>query len=282
MNENSHSSAFQVLVSCMMQDDFSIIERLRIKSQALIISQHDKSFCRKEVINNREVKLIATTERGLSRSRNMAILNSEADLCLFADDDEMFVDGYEKLICDAFQENPSYDLILFKLIRPDKTYPGYPKRIGYLDALRSCSCQIAFRRLKVVRAGVKFDTEMGSGTGNGGGEDNKFLFDCLSSGLNVGYVPITIASVRQDKSNWFFGYDDRYFFSKGWSNARIMGRFLATIYAIEFSIFKFPAYRSENTFTNAIIWHLRGIWRGKKRRHIIRPDSLRSKCSRSL
>ena len=49
--------------------------------------------------------MIYTTERGLSKSRNLAIANAKTDICLICDDDEIFVDNYEEIILNAYYEN---------------------------------------------------------------------------------------------------------------------------------------------------------------------------------
>lgn len=85
---------------------------------------------------------------------------------------------------------------------------------------------------------------MGSGTGNGGGEEIKFLFDCLKAGLVIWYVPIIIASIQDgSKSQWFKGFTRQYFFNKGWSNKMILGKFWACIYAAYFTITHYNKYK---------------------------------------
>lgn len=49
---------------------------------------------------------------------------------------------------------------------------------------------------------------MGSGTGNGGGEENRFLLDCRKAGFKMFYIPKVIASIGKGDSKWFKGYTE--------------------------------------------------------------------------
>lgn len=71
-----------VLLSCMHQKSHSIIARAHIQTDAVIINQcHTDSieeffFKNLKGVNCRVV-FISTTQRGLSNSRNMAIINAD-------------------------------------------------------------------------------------------------------------------------------------------------------------------------------------------------------------
>ena len=118
----------EVLISCMHQKDWSIIERSHIQTDVLIVNQCDRDEQEVYRFTNAKgeechARMIHTTERGLSRSRNMALKNATGDVCLFCDDDEVLVDGYENIIRTAFEEHESYSLIAFRLIYSRKTFP---------------------------------------------------------------------------------------------------------------------------------------------------------------
>lgn len=254
----------EVLISCMHQTDASIITRTNVQSDVLVINQCDKDGVEEHSFFNKEseecrARIIHTTERGLSRSRNMAIRNATGDVCLVCDDDECLYDDYYKGIAEAFEQNPDYDVIAFRVDYPRKTYPLQSRKIGYIDALKVSSVQIAFRRESVVRKNVFFNEKMGAGTGNGGGEENKFLYDCLRAGLKMWYVPFCIAKIGlPGEDSWFKGFDSRFCFNKGWSIKMTMGLPLAWCYAVYFSVTKFKKYRAENNFFSVLYHLLRG------------------------
>ncbi len=250
----------EVLLSCMYQEDMSIAQRTRIQSDLLIINQCDKNGMDEVTDGVHRIRMISSTERGLSKSRNMALENACGDICLICDDDEVFEEGYKEAIVGAFEQMPEADVITFALRHPRRKFPCRRKRLGYIGALKSCSWQIAFRREKVLEKNIRFDVKMGSGTGNGGGEENKFLIDCLRSGLKLWYVPVLIATVGQSGSQWFQGHTDRFFRSRGWVNRRLLGLAGAWAYALYYSVVKYPYYKKDNSFLHALYHQLAGTF----------------------
>ena len=90
---------FAILISCMKQMNREIITRSNVKSNCVIINQCDEDSKEEISVDNNKICFwINSAERGLSKSRNMAIHNSKADICLIADDDEIFNDDIEKII----------------------------------------------------------------------------------------------------------------------------------------------------------------------------------------
>ena len=59
--------------------------------------------------------MISTTERGLSNSRNMALKYAVGEICILCDNDEIFEDNYETVICKAFERLPDADIIAFSI-----------------------------------------------------------------------------------------------------------------------------------------------------------------------
>lgn len=234
-----------ILISCMHQDK-SIIERSNVQSDVVVINQcnEDKreefKFLNK---NGRECKalFISTTERGLSRSRNMALRNAWGDICLICDDDETLYDDCEEKIMRAYKEHPEAGGIAFSLNRVDsgKQYPKEEGVLGFRQILRTSSLQITFKRKQLFKQGdkslcIEFDVLMGSGTGNGGGEENKFLFDCKKAGMKLHYVPYVIATINPSESQWFSGFDEKQLRNTGWTSRRMLGIFIGFFYILYF------------------------------------------------
>lgn len=252
----------EVLISCMNQIDKQIIHKTNISSDVLVINQTTLNNYESFIYNNKfQARIISTTERGLSCSRNMAIENATGDICLICDDDEILSNYYRSKIINSFLENPSADLILFSIEYPSKIFPNKKININYINSLKFCSVQIAFRREKILEKGIKFDINFGSGTGNGGGEENLFLFDCLKNKLKIIYVPINIGSVGQTNSQWFNGYNKVYFINRGKLTKKLLGRLLASVYAIEFAIAKYAKYKNDCSLINAIFFQFKGIFK---------------------
>ena len=249
----------EVLLSCMHQSDVSIASQVNLQSDAVIVNQCDTENTQEICFNNSvgdscKILFISTKERGLSKSRNMAIRNSQADICLIADDDECLDTDYPQTIIQAFQKYPQADIIAFDFTvdgKPQRNYVDKVKKIGYLSALRISSIQIAFRRHIIKNKGIFFDEEMGAGTGHGAGEENKFLYDCLHKGLKILFVPNHIVSLQErTTSTWFMGYNERFYLQKGWETRRYMGKLYATLFAFYTTLAKRRLYKENcSSFT---------------------------------
>ena len=254
----------EVLQSCMnISNIYTHIDKTKITSNAVIVSQgkYERDIqihCLK--FNDNYVSYIQTNTRGLSTSRNIAIENSDADICLLCDQEEELYAGYDNVIIEAFKNNPDCDIIAFSLDYERKNFPIKKKVIRGLGVLKISSVQIAFKRKVIKKNKIFFDEKMGAGTGNGAGEENKFLMDCLKSNLKIIYLPIKIAKINSKKtSSWFSGYDDTYFINRGWTNRRILGFFVGLLYILYFSFVKYKIYKKDCTFINAIKCQLHGF-----------------------
>lgn len=249
----------EVLMSCMHQSDLSLVEESRITGDVLIINQAADELVTEEQRGTQRVRMITTAERGLSRSRNMAIQNSLGDICFICDDDEQFVDGYEEIILKAFKNIPDADVIAFDIKNKVTRLSKRQQRLGYLGCLKVSSCQLAFHRKKILEKGLQFDPLMGSGSGNGGGEENKFLWDCLHSGLKIYFFPVTVAAILEKSSAWFFGYDKKFFYQRGAATRYMMGRWLSVFYGIYYLFRKHALYKETINMMQAAQELFRGI-----------------------
>ena len=114
--------SIEVLLSTMHQDDLSIIEKCNIRTSCLIVNQCNKNGYMEKDMPFGKCRMISTTDRGLSKSRNVALENSIADICVICDDDMKYINGYERIILGAFNELHDADIIVFNTnsISPNK------------------------------------------------------------------------------------------------------------------------------------------------------------------
>lgn len=252
----------EILISCMNETDDKIIEKSNIKSDVVIVNQCDKSSINEYKYNDFNVKYINTPTRGLSISRNLAIFNSTADICLISDDDLLFLEDYEKIIIDTFEKYPNADIIAFKL--HTKKSCRKVKKIRKLSTMKISSVQVAFRRNKIIDNHIEFNASLGAGTSNGAGEENKFLVDCLKHGLKIYYVPIEVINLLPSESSWFKGYDKEYFYKKGYVTRYIYGYLISFLYAFYLPVFNKMVRKEISVFT-AVKWTLKGIFSNKLR-----------------
>lgn len=256
-----------VLISCMHQDK-SIIERTHVQTNVVVINQCDKEeFEEWEYINNSgcpcHAKFISTKERGLSRSRNMAIENAVGDICVISDDDEELVDGYESIIKDAYKLQPEADLISFAFERQDKSFLKDPAKHSVKTLLKTSSVEISFVLDSILEKQILFDEKMGSGTGNGAGEENMFLMTCKRKGLQMYYNPHIIGKLLSTDSMWFKGFTATYFENFGWASRRIMGGITSLVYLAYWIPAHRGLYNKAISSWNATKSFLRG-WKSKR------------------
>lgn len=251
----------EVLLSCMHQRDVSIVERTHIQTDVVVVNQCNIDRVEESTfINNKgeecRLKFICTTERGLSRSRNMAIKNAQSDrICLICDDDEVLSDNYAELILQGYRDHPQADIMAFALNWTGfgKKYAKQSHKLSFKDTLGVCSVQISFKVDSIRNKLIKFDEHLGSGTGNGAGEENRFMLDCRRNRLKMFYHPNIIATVNNGESQWFKGFDSTYFENFGWSTRRIYSNdLLSFLVIIYYSMAKFPLYKDSISYGRAL------------------------------
>ena len=99
----------------MSQTDHSLLDKMNIQTDAIVANQCDKNFIEQFEWNGHTVKYLNFAERGVGLNRNNALMRAEADICLFADDDMVYVDGYGEILERLFSENPKADVIIFNI-----------------------------------------------------------------------------------------------------------------------------------------------------------------------
>lgn len=233
----------EILLSCMHQKDDTVVRNSGITGDVLVINQCDQEADRLYLTQTGTARIISTKDRGLTKSRNLAIETSEADICLLCDDDESFVSDYEKRILHAYRTVPEADLIIFKMCNQPTPFRDQIKELRFPWIMSVSSWQISFRRESLLRTGVRFDELLGAGTGNGAEEELKFLMDCRRAGLKIMYVPTEIASVWQTESTWFDGFNRQFFINRGATTRYILGLVPAFLYGIYYVIKNHNKYR---------------------------------------
>lgn len=249
-------STFNILLSCMNEKNHDILLRSNIKCSCVVVNQ-----CNKEnVIITNHTLWIDSTDKGLSKSRNLAIKNSKADICLIADNDENFIDNVDRVIIEAYNEIPEADIIIFEIKNRKSKLKNKIYKLRKFDLLRVSSWQISFRRAKIIDNFLKFDELLGAGTVNGSGEENKFLLDAYYKGLKIYHYPVTIAHMLEDnESTWFKGYDESYFYKRGIVTRYILGFWISLIYAFYFIVNKRRLYCNNINMIKALWNILKGI-----------------------
>lgn len=250
----------QVLLSAMHLKDYKYIDTLNISTDCIVINQSDTN--NSQTVNDkcREITFISTTERGLSRSRNMAIRNAKAEICILCDNDVEYLPEYDRTILHEFEKQPEYDLIVFFIKRNkpgSKPYFRGKKRMGYYSTLKVFSPEIAFRTKSLTDKNIVFKNEFGAGSKYSMGEENIFLYECLKKGLKILYVPTQIANLRYEESTWFTGFNEKYFVDRGAIFYEMSNKF-CTLLILQFAFRKYKLYRNQMTFRSALNFMIEG------------------------
>lgn len=256
-------SSFQVLLSILNMEDENYIDTLKLTSDAVIVNQCDEDSeraCTRRSVNGSDqtVKYVCTKERGLSRSRNMAIENATADICILCDNDVVYEAGYEEKILSAFEHYSDADIIVFYIKRKEKPVPNYftVRKMDYLSVLKIFSPEIAFRRDSIKD--IRFNTDFGAGSGKYiMGEENIFLYDALKAGKKIYYVPVKIAELKEVASTWFSDYDEKFFKSRG-ANYAAMTKMLSHVLIWQFALRKTALYKDKLSVKNALKYMYNG------------------------
>ena len=226
---------YQLLVSTMNQTDDSILDEMRIQSDAIIINQCDHVAKRTLSKNGKTIQFYSFDERGIGLSRNTAFMRATADIVEFADDDMILSPTYEQDVLREFEAHPEADVILFSIesLNPERPLLKIDEfaRVGIREALKYGCARLAVRREKLLYHNLSLSLLFGGGAKYGSGEDTVFLQELLHAGLHIYKSPIKVADVKQTQSSWFDGFTEKYYADKGALFAAAMPGF-CYIYAI--------------------------------------------------
>ena len=212
----------------MSQSSHSLLDRMNIQSEAIVGNQCGWNEVEQFLYRGFPVRCYSFQERGVGLNRNNAFMRADADICLFADDDVRYCDGYADLVLNEFARHPEADVIVFNLdckneARKDYVIPNFSK-VRWYNSLRYGAYRLAVRTTRVRRANVAFSLLFGGGAQYGSGEDVIFLTECMKRGLGVYASPVFIGEVFHTESTWFHGYTEKFFRDKGALFAHISPR----------------------------------------------------------
>ena len=215
-------STLQVLISTMNQVDHSLLDRMNIQSDAIVVNQCERNEIETFTYKGNTIKWISMTERGVGLSRNICLLNATADIILFADEDIVYQDGYTGEVISAFSSSPLADVICFNinLKNSSKNIGKHRnnkriKKLHFYNTLRYGATLIGARRKALIRERVYFSTIFGGGAEFSSGEDSLFLKDCLKARLKIYSGTYFLGDVDDSTSSWFMGINEKLLVDRG-------------------------------------------------------------------
>lgn len=240
----------EVLISTMYRSNLNFLDEINIQGDGVVVNQTDKALGDGPRSLTSGIIVVNSHDRGLSRSRNLAISKSNADICLLCDDDVIYRDGFRKIVENAYSSLPHADIIIFGASSTNESR-GFSdlgnkvRRLKIPDLLKVSSVRVSFRREAIKKCEIVFNENFGSGSRVFiSGEENIFLVNAARKGLKIFYWPEVILTKSFTNSLWFKGYNKEYFESKGAFGYELFGQFYL-IYAMYFVITKFALYSDE-------------------------------------
>lgn len=209
---------FELLISTMHKSTVEVLQMLKksnVKCDVLVVVQGDEDGYEEINQDNQKIRIIFSKERGLSKSRNLALKESKADVVLLADDDLVYFDDFDKIILKSFKDHEGYGFLIFNVDNYNRSYPTEARKVFWHQVLGFSSCQIALKRQDILEKGLWLNENFGTGSGiYSSGEENIFLSQCFKH-FKMLYLPVKILKRPESDSSWFTGYDDKYLFDRG-------------------------------------------------------------------
>ena len=209
-----NSLKLEVLISTMHKVSLDFVEKMFPFQEwknlnILIINQTEKGKELQSPFPN--IRIVNSYEKGLSKSRNLAIQNAVGDICLIADDDIEYLSNFEATIKNAFVKFPKASIIRFKIDtfsgEDYKPYPPATKRLtSKKDIENTSSIEIAFKRNSIYN-NVYFNTNFGLGSQFTCGEEYLFLKETLKQHKEVYFENTAIVKHSVERSTSNMGSD---------------------------------------------------------------------------
>lgn len=173
----------------------------------------------------RSVRVINSFEKGLSKSRNLALKNAIGKIVLIADDDVEYKKDFDAVIVQAHNQYNNKAVISFCIQKPNglmfKKYLSNPKmNLSLLELFNVLSIEISLNKSVLDELRIVFDENFGLGSEFQMGEEAVFLSDIKNTNQQIGFVPCVIAIHPEISSNEKFGFSQRYY---------VQGAFLARV-----------------------------------------------------
>lgn len=208
----------EILIATMDRDRLDFLKTMFPRSlpekvSLLIVNQSEN---RTLVSENPKIRVINSKEKGLAKSRNLALENAVGTICVFADDDAVFLEGFEKKIQRGFSHFPNSSFIRFRFEKETrqlaKKYPKHPKKeLSWPEILNTSSLEMVVK-CKTIRAeNIRFDEHFGLNSIFKMGEEQVFLAAIKKKGLQLSYFPETLNRHEDLSSTDKIGFRERYF-----------------------------------------------------------------------
>lgn len=213
----------------------------------LIVNQTTGNLLLKSQFPN--IKVINSFEKGISKSRNLAIKNATGKILLIADDDVIYFPDFDQKIIDSFRQNKEASVICFQTQTfENKQYIDYGNWKYIMDKKQVfwvLSIEIAFKSDEIKKKNIVFNEHFGLGAKFEDSESLFFLRRVIHNNLKVLFVPKDIVKHEKYSSSDELN-SDRWLYARG---ANLYKRFQKFSYFFLFKLVIFLLRKKFISFT---------------------------------
>lgn len=190
----------EILISTQNRDSLSFLENIFPCHQLttlniLIINQTSENCLLQSDYQN--IRVINSFEKGLSKSRNLALQNASKKIGIIADDDIIFKKNFQDIVIQGFIKFSKSVVIRFMYEKTiENLANSYPKKeknsLNWFDILNTASVEMVINTQLFKHNNLKFDENFGLNSTFGMGEEAVFLSDCKAKKLSLAFCPAVI------------------------------------------------------------------------------------------
>ncbi|MBM9458387.1 glycosyltransferase family 2 protein [Nocardioides sp. zg-536] len=164
--------------------------------EIIVIEQRDEDGIRRLVARFPGLNVTVTSsDRGLSRARNVGLREARGEIIGFPDDDCWYSPGTISRVVRRFDFDPSLDVLCGRVLTgtgPMLNYPRGPVRIDRSNVWHTVVSPGLFVRRSAVDAIGDFDELLGVGSGTqaGSGEETDYVLRALTQGRRAEFDPL--------------------------------------------------------------------------------------------
>jgi glycosyltransferase involved in cell wall biosynthesis len=151
-----------------------------------------------------DIQVLELQSRGVAKSRNAAILNTNTEYLIFGDDDIEFSESGIASAINFLNANLDISILLMQAVDETgalrKSYPSSAHKLKLTNSAKAATYEMMIRVSDIKAAGIKFDENFGAGAANYLGDEYIFIADALRSGLKGKFEPIVIATHPTESS----------------------------------------------------------------------------------
>jgi len=209
----------EILISTMNQDSLDFLVpmfpflhfsnfRILIINQTPIGKKLESEYANIRVVNS--------FEKGLAKSRNLALENAAGKILLIADDDVIYQAGFSTKIINVYNQFPDAAAINFCAVKSDgsliKNYPKHSKKnLNAFDIFNTSSIEMTLNKAILDKTKIRFDENFGLGAMFEMGEEAIFLFDLKSKKQQLVFEPKVIVKHPELTSSAKKSIEEKYY-----------------------------------------------------------------------